>query len=114
MFGRFLELGKKDALENGRLDMAPFLKSVSFIAASWNQYEAHRPEVAGGVLRDIMALFANGTLTPLEPITTFPMSEIEPAFRFMASGNHIGKIVVTAGRDCFVKVRMNGRRSFWY
>lgn len=104
MFGRFIELGKRDAVENTRLDMAPFLKSASFIAVGLNLFTAHRPEFVGSVFKDVMALFAQGTLMPVEPITTFSMSEIEPAFRFMASGTHMGKIVITAANDCVVKV----------
>lgn len=103
MFGRFVELGKKDAVQNSRLDMAPFERSASFIAVGWDHFGNHRPEFVGSVLKEIMSLFANFTLTALEPITTYPMSKIEAAFRSMASGNHIGKIVVTADRDCLVK-----------
>ena len=111
MFGRFVELGKKDAVQNSRLEMAPFEKSASFIAVGWDHFGNHRPEFVGSVLKEIMGLFANGTLTALEPITTFPMPKIEEAFRFMASGNHIGKIVVTADRDCLVKVSRPSPRS---
>lgn len=105
MFGRFIELGKRDAVENAKLDMAPFERSASFISVGWDHFGYHRPDFVGSVLKEIMELFANGILTPLEPITTFPISAIELAFRFMASGNHMGKIVVTADRDCLVKVR---------
>lgn len=112
MFGRFVELGKKDAVQNSRLDMAPFERSASFIAVGWDHFGNHRPEFVGSVLKEIMNLFANFTLTALEPITTFPMSEIEAAFRFMASGNHMGKIVVTADRDCLVKVSRSSARIF--
>ena len=104
LFGRFIELGKKDSIESARLDMAPFEKSASFIAVGWDHFGKHRPHEVGSVLKEIMALFANGTLTPLEPITTFSISDIEPAFRFMASGTHMGKIVIKADRDCLVKV----------
>ena len=109
MFGRFVELGKKDAIENARLDMAPFEKPTSFISVGWDHFGYHRPDVVGAVLKKVMEMFSNGTLTPLEPITTFPMSAIESAFRFMASGNHMGKIVVTADRDCLVRVRRTFR-----
>lgn len=105
MFGRFIELGKRDAIDNARLDMANFERSTSYISVGWNYFIDLRPELVGSLLKDVMRLFANGTLTPLEPITTFPMSAVESAFRFMASGNHMGKIVVTADRDCLVKVR---------
>lgn len=111
MFGRFIELGKKDAVENARLDMAPFEKSASFISVGWDHFGTHRPEFVGSILKDVMNMFSNGTLTPVEPINTYPMSAIEPAFRFMASGTHMGKIVVTADRDCIVRVCETRRRS---
>lgn len=104
MFGRFIELGKKDAVMNTRLDMAPFERSTSFVSVGWDHFGNHRPDFVGNILKEIIKMFVNSTLTPLEPITVFSMSAIEPAFRFMASGNHMGKIVVTADRDCLVKV----------
>ena len=105
MFGRFIELGKRDSIENGRLDMAPFEKSVSYISVGWDHFEKNRPDIVGNTLKEVMGLFADSSLTPVEPITTYPMSAIEPAFRYMASGNHMGKIVVTANRDTIIKVR---------
>lgn len=105
MFGRFIELGKKDTIDNTRLDMAPFERSTSFINVGLDYLGRHRPELVGSILKKVIEMFSHGTLTPLEPITTFPMSAIEPAFRYMASGTHMGKIVVTADRDCVVRVR---------
>lgn len=112
MFGRFIELGKKDAVENSRLDMAPFEKSASFISVGWDHFATHRPAFFGRVFKEVMELFANGCLNSVEPITAFSMSDIESAFRFMASGNHMGKIVVNADKDCLVKVRRTPRRLF--
>lgn len=105
MFGRFIELGKKDTIDNTRLGMAPFERSTSFINVGLDYLGRHRPELVGSILKKVIEMFSHGTLTPLEPITTFPMSAIEPAFRYMASGTHMGKIVVTADRDCVVRVR---------
>ena len=113
-FGRFIELGKKDAVDNSRLEMGPFERSASFISVGWDHFGNKRPDLVGRVLKEVMGLFANGTLTPLDPITTFPMSDIEPAFRFMASGTHMGKIVVTAERDCVVKVSRERGSSLGY
>ena len=114
MFGRFIELGKKDAVENSRLDMGPFERSASFISVGWDHFGNKRPDLVGSVLKQVIGLFANGTLTPLDPITTFPMSDIEPAFRFMASGTHMGKIVVTADRDGLVQVSRTCGSSLRY
>lgn len=46
-------------------------------------------------------------LKPINPIKTFPFSEIASAFAYMRSGRHIGKIVITNGAEttCEVPVR---------
>ena len=103
-FGRFIELGKKDAVENSRLEMGPFERSASFISVGLDHYYQKRPDLVGKVLEEVMGFFTNGSLTPLDPIKTFPMSEVESAFRFMTSRTHMGKIVVTADKGCVVKV----------
>lgn len=109
MFGRFIGLGKKDAVENARLDMAPFERSASFIYVGWDHSGRHRTAFLGSVLKTVMSHFSSGTLTPLEPVTAFTMSEVEQTFRSMASGNHTGEIVVIADRDCLMKVKWYGK-----
>ena len=105
MFGRFIELGKKDAMENAHIGMAPFEKSASYIAVGYELISAYKGTIAAETMRQVMDMFARGALTPLEPITVYSMSEVEKAFRFMQSGMHMGKIVITASRDCSVSVR---------
>ncbi|KAL8839294.1 MAG: hypothetical protein Q9170_001811 [Blastenia crenularia] len=102
MFGRFIELGKKDAVQNAHLGMAPFERSASFIAVGFDLFGAYKSEIAGNAMREVIKLYAKGKLTPIEPINTYDMSEIERAFRFMQSGTHMGKIVINAKRECSV------------
>ncbi|KAI4194047.1 MAG: hypothetical protein LQ350_008007, partial [Teloschistes chrysophthalmus] len=104
MFGRFIELGKKDAVQNARLGMAPFERSASFISVGFDNYGEHKKDVAGRALRQVMQLFVDKQLTPIGPITTYSMGDMEKAFRFMQSGNHIGKIVIDINKDCAVPV----------
>lgn len=106
MFGRFIELGKRDILENSRLDMAPFEQCVSFITVGMDVLAKHRIEAVQESLQDVFSLFRDGALTPVEPITTYPMSQVEQAFRFMATGKHMGKIVVVADPNDQVQVRV--------
>ena len=40
-----------------------------------------------------------GHIKPIHPITTFTFDNIPASFAFMRSGNHIGKIVITNGKD---------------
>ena len=104
MFGRFVELGKKDSIQNANLGMSPFERSASFIAVGIDLFEAYRSAVPGKALRQVMHLFSQGDLTPVTPITTYSIADVENAFRFMQSGNHMGKIVINADHGCSVPV----------
>ena len=46
------------------------------------------------MLADLAELVEKGALTPL-PFRSFPACRIDAAFRLMASGKHIGKVVVS-------------------
>lgn len=45
-----------------------------------------------------------GITTPVSPLVTYPISEMESAFRVMQTGKHLGKIVLTWGDDDIVPV----------
>ena len=51
-----------------------------------------RPDTARALFETVRARMA--TLPPL-PVTTYPMHAIDDALRFMSSGVHVGKILVT-------------------
>lgn len=93
-YGRFLELGKKDIYENSQWGMAPFRKNLAFFAIDLERLLSERAEQMGQMLREIGDLFAAQTLQPL-PTTTYPVSQVEEAFRYMAQAQHTGKIVLT-------------------
>ncbi|KAL8715329.1 MAG: hypothetical protein Q9225_006403 [Loekoesia sp. 1 TL-2023] len=104
MFGRFVELGKRDFQENGKLDMGPFSKSLTFISLGWDSFARLKPEYSASVGKEVMEMFAQGTLTPLDPITTFSITDVEKAFRHMQTGKHMGKIVVTVSPNDRFKI----------
>ncbi|XP_068150522.1 fatty acid synthase [Drosophila tropicalis] len=91
--GRFLEIGKFDLSNNSPLGMSVFLKNTSFhgilLDSVMEGEEAIQKQVA-----DLLADgIESGAVLPL-PITVYADQEIEKAFRFMASGKHIGKVVI--------------------
>ena len=114
MFGRFIDLGKKDAIENAQIGMAPFEKSASFIAVGFDLYGAFKPVIAGDILRTVIDMFASKKLTPVEPLNVYSMSDIEKAFRLMQSGTHMGKIVINSAKNCSVPVRFFSPGSHYY
>jgi len=97
-FGRMLELGKRDFYQNSQVGLRPFRNNVSYFGIDADQLLAQRADTARRVFVDLMALFADGTLTPL-PHRTFDAQGIADAFRHMQASRHIGKIVVTFPPD---------------
>lgn len=92
-YGRFLEIGKKDIYENTRLGLLPFRKALSYTAVDLAGMADVNPRQYGALLEEVISEFADGTMTP-GPITTFPASQADAAFRLMAQAKHVGKIAI--------------------
>ncbi|KFE58865.1 type I polyketide synthase [Hyalangium minutum] len=91
--GRFIELGKRDYLDNAQLGSRPFLKGLSFSLVDLRAMLLKRPEQLGQLLREVLALVEQGTLKPI-PHRAFPIAEAAEAFRAMSQGRHLGKLVL--------------------
>ncbi|KAH8650550.1 putative polyketide synthase [Tricladium varicosporioides] len=102
-FGRFIEIGKKDIVNNSRLEMAGFEHNAMFASVDLTIVAAERPKIMKRLLSNVFALIEKGLVRPISPITIFPMSEIESAFRKLQSGGIIGKIVIVPKLDDKVK-----------
>lgn len=93
-FGRFLELGKRDFFENTPIGLRPFKDNISYFGIDADQLLIARPDLAGRVFREVMALFRSGVLSPL-PVRAFTAERVVDAFRYMQQARQIGKVVVT-------------------
>nr|WLW11093.1 fatty acid synthase 1 [Sitodiplosis mosellana] len=91
--GRFLEIGKLDLNNNSPLGMSVFLKNTSFHGILLDSVMEGDDETIETVVSLVAEGIKNGAVRPL-PTTVFNDKQIEQAFRFMASGRHIGKVVV--------------------
>ena len=103
-FGRFLELGKRDFVENTSLGLKPFKENISYFAIDADQMLAAKPKLAKTVFAEVMDLLAKGALSPL-PCRTFDHTEVKEAFRTMQKAQHMGKIVV---RSAALTKELNG------
>uniref|UniRef100_A0A0A9Y3U2 Fatty acid synthase n=2 Tax=Lygus hesperus TaxID=30085 RepID=A0A0A9Y3U2_LYGHE len=93
--GRFLEIGKVDLSNNSALGMAFFLKNTTFhgiLLDALFQVSLDNPEKAE-VSRLMQEGIRSGEVRPL-PVTVFQNTQLEEAFRYMATGKHIGKVVL--------------------
>ncbi|WP_302138317.1 type I polyketide synthase [Halomonas alkalicola] len=93
-FGRFLELGKRDFYENTHIGLRPFRNNLSYFGIDSDQLMKEQPELTGTLFAEMMALFQDGTLSPL-PYTAFSARQVVAAFRYMQQARQIGKVVVT-------------------
>jgi len=91
--GRFIEIGKKDIAENQLLPLAVFNKGLTFAAIDIDRMSRERPQLCNKMTHEITALFEAKKLSPL-PVTLFAAPEIKDAFRYLASNQHIGKVVI--------------------
>ena len=96
--GRFCEIGKRDILQNSNLSMNALLENKSFISCQVDILMQQSPRIVQRLMKNIVTLFDNGILTPI-PTTIYPMEKLTEAFRFMAKGSHIGKIVFDVTDD---------------
>ncbi len=92
-FGRFVELGKRDYVENRRAPLRPLRRNATYFAVDVDELPRARPALAARLLAGIRARLAEGVLRPL-PFATFGPEEVEAAFRTLQASSHIGKLVV--------------------
>ncbi|GBL99478.1 Fatty acid synthase [Araneus ventricosus] len=94
--GRFLEIGKYDLSNNTPLGMAIFLKNISFYGILLDalfDYKSYSLQAMKEVVQLVRDGIANGTVKPLNSFL-YDSDQAEQAFRFMASGKHIGKVIL--------------------
>ncbi|KAI3341201.1 KR-domain-containing protein [Ustulina deusta] len=97
-FGRFVEVGKRDLSDGGKLDMHIFLRSCTFTAFDLSELfyddDSYYRETLTSKMKQVLQLFRLGEIKPL-PVKTFPPSEIPQAYRYFSSRDHIRKIAVS-------------------
>ncbi|CAH0052191.1 unnamed protein product [Clonostachys solani] len=92
-FGRFVELGKRDILDNTGLEMMHFANNITFSGVDILHQVAHFPDRFQAVFAKVGQMLENGVVVPL-PTTSYDISNLGNAFRDMQSGRHHGKLVI--------------------
>ncbi|TWD12858.1 acyl transferase domain-containing protein [Streptomyces sp. T12] len=107
-YGHYLELSKRDILDNNSLPLGAFSRNLSFHAIDVVHMIQHAPARAGRVLRAAAALVDKGALEAL-PHTVYPVEKAADAFRLMAQARHTGKIVLSFGQPSTTATGPQGR-----
>lgn len=94
-FGTMLEIGKRDMLGHGKLDLNPFLGNRRFVCFEGVEMARKRPQEFGRVLHQFNDYYEKGLLGPIQPRKHYQSTDVVSAFRHLQHGSHIGKVVVS-------------------
>jgi acyl transferase domain-containing protein/acyl carrier protein len=92
--GRFIELGKRDMLENSHLSLLPFDRALSYCAVDLEAVMRDRPDLIAQLLRELMDRLRQAAIRPL-PARRFGAAAVADALRYLGQGRHIGKVLVS-------------------
>nr|R4WH05.1 RecName: Full=Highly reducing polyketide synthase ACRTS2; Short=HR-PKS ACRTS2; AltName: Full=ACR-toxin biosynthesis protein S2 [Alternaria alternata]BAN19720.1 polyketide synthase [Alternaria alternata] len=98
-FGRFVEIGKKDAFLNNSLPMRPFNNNVTLSAIDLRDLYHHRPDDVRSVWNEVVNLLQRKQVRPVDSASVVSISHFSAALRILRSRDHIGRLVVTLGDD---------------
>ncbi|KAI1851631.1 hypothetical protein JX266_003093 [Neoarthrinium moseri] len=97
-FGRFIEVGKRELVDAGKLDMAVFLRNATFTAFDLSELFFHREkyyrDLLVGKMREVLALFRLGEIKPM-PTRKFDVADVSDAYRYFSTKDRIGKVVIS-------------------
>ncbi len=103
-FGRLVNIGSRDTNSNTRLEITRSDCNASFISVDIMSIATERPMLLNRLLSDVSSLMRYGKIRPISPVTLFPISDVESAFKTLQSGKTHGKVVVIPHMDDIVKV----------
>jgi len=92
-FGRFIEIGKRDAQANGRIELNPLLRQTVMASVDLTTIMKYKPKKLGQLIGETVRLFAEGKVRVASPTRVMDYTQIEEAFRALQSGKSMGKIV---------------------
>jgi acyl transferase domain-containing protein/NADPH:quinone reductase-like Zn-dependent oxidoreductase/SAM-dependent methyltransferase len=107
-YGRFVEIGRKEFLDDMLMPVKFLLKNITFSYVDLALLIDDKKPLARRVLEDVMDLMSRQAVRPTS-IMTMPISEIEAAFRLIQAGKHIGKVILTVSDGQLAKVRFRHR-----
>lgn len=97
-YGRYIDIGKKDFVENSLLPMRAFNRGLTYSALDMDRIFRDRVDDVLDVIERMQRGFEEGYYRAI-PTQSFPASDIAGALRFMAQARHIGKLVVAVANQ---------------
>ncbi|RDL39057.1 uncharacterized protein BP5553_03397 [Venustampulla echinocandica] len=114
-FGRFVEIGRKDIDTRGHLPIYPLIKNASFAGVDLGAYIVGEAAKKGTEqLQEVFQMLKDKVIRPPYPLSKYPISQAEDAFRLLQSGKGSGKIVLEISDEAVIPIResANGEYRF--
>ncbi|KEY64667.1 hypothetical protein S7711_02867 [Stachybotrys chartarum IBT 7711] len=97
-FGRFVEIGKKELTDAGKLEMSTFLNATTFTAFDLSELfyseDEHYRNIWIQKLKTTLELYRAGEIKA-GPIATYDVSKISDAYRYFSTRDRVGKVVIS-------------------
>ncbi|KAI1814008.1 hypothetical protein GGS20DRAFT_550526 [Poronia punctata] len=113
-FGSMVEIGKRDFLGQGRLDMEPFEGNRTFFGIEMWPIVTKQPQCIRKLGEQFSRYYHAGAIKPIRPIRVFDVADVESAIRTMQKGQHIGKLVVRIPEDVSDIAAKPARRDHFF
>ncbi|KAI0879957.1 polyketide synthase [Annulohypoxylon maeteangense] len=102
-FGRFVEIGKRELIDAGKLDMRVFLRNATFTAFDLSElFYAKDPfhrAIWDKLVAETLQLYRAKEIPSL-PMKVFDVSQIAQAYRYFGSKDRLGKVVISMENPC--------------
>ncbi|KAI1660867.1 polyketide synthase [Daldinia decipiens] len=97
-FGRFVEIGKRELVDAGKLDMRVFLRNATFTAFDLSElFYAQDPfhrAIWDRLMVETLQLYRAGEIQAL-PMKVFDVSRVTQAYQYFSSRDRVGKVVIS-------------------
>ncbi|KAI9146991.1 Highly reducing polyketide synthase virA [Paramyrothecium foliicola] len=97
-FGRFIEVGKRELVDAGKLNMDVFLRNATFTAFDLTDLYysdcAYHKDILVNTMKKVLELYRSGEIEA-PPTTTFDVGDIVQAYRYFSTPDRIGKVVIS-------------------
>ncbi|KAL6866385.1 Type I Iterative PKS [Amphichorda felina] len=97
--GRFVEIGKRDITDGGRLNMEMLSRSTTFTAFDLSLLTELKSPIYHNLCREmisqVMELLRSSQIEPIKPLSVFAASELPSALSYFRNSKRMGKIVIS-------------------
>ncbi|CAI6335565.1 unnamed protein product [Periconia digitata] len=93
-FGSMIEIGKRDFIDHGKLDLDIFELNRSYHGVDLGHLLERRPEYVRELLERMVSYLQEKKIGSISPVAFFQSTQVAQCFQEMRKGKHIGKMVV--------------------